>query len=366
MIRILHIVGSASVDGTTKHLAHLAAALPGSEFASSFVALDGTKNDSDDLSSVGIESIVIGRHTVIDPFAFCRLRAHIRKLRPDIVHTWQFEAGMYGRIAARSLGVRRLVASQRSIPAGRTDLAWMSERRLSRKTDRTVVNSEAVRSYFIARRFPPSKLICIPNAVPPAEPARLSRPDFLAQLGLPADAKLILCLGPLVKEKRLKELIWATDQLKAVAVPAHWLVVGDGPLRTRLERFRGQNRIGDRVHFLGHQSDVREFLGHADVLWQAGAHEGQSSAILEAMVAGVPVVAADAAGNRELIANGETGYLVPVNERAGFARWTLPLLEDGALARRMGDAGRRRAERQHRIEEMAARYAELYRGLMSE
>jgi glycosyltransferase involved in cell wall biosynthesis len=142
------------------------------------------------------------------------------------------------------------------------------------------------------------------------------------------------------------------------------LIVGDGPLRTRLERFRRQNRIDDRVHFLGPLGDVREYLGHADALWQAGAHEGQSSAILEAMAYGVPVVAADAAGNRELITNGETGYLVPVNERAGFARWTLPLLEDAELARRMRETARHRAEREHRIDDIAARYAELYRGLM--
>jgi glycosyltransferase involved in cell wall biosynthesis len=362
VIRILHIVGSASISGTTKHLAQLAAALPKSEFASYLVALDGPKNGSDVLPGVATETIVVGRHTAIDPLSLFRLRAHIRELRPDIVHTWQFEAGAYGRIAARMAGVRRFVAGERSIPVGRPDLAWAIERRIASRTDRIVVNSTAVRDYCIARGLPQSKVICIPNAVPPAEPARLSRPDFLAQLGLPADAKLILYLGPLVKEKRLKELIWAADQLKAVAVPAHLLVVGDGPLRTRLERFRKQNRINDRVHFLGQQSDVWEFLGHADVLWQAGAHEGQSSAILEAMAAGVPVVAADAAGNRELVTSGETGYLVPVNERAGFARWTLPLLEDVELARRMGGAGRQRAERHHRIEGMAARYAELYRG----
>jgi glycosyltransferase involved in cell wall biosynthesis len=191
------------------------------------------------------------------------------------------------------------------------------------------------------------------------------RSEFLAQLGLPAEAKLILYLGPLVKEKRLKELIWATDQLKAVGVPAHLLIVGEGPLWWRLERYRWQNRIDDRVHFLGGRFNVDEFLAHADVLWQAGAYEGQSSAILEAMAAGVPVVAADAAGNREMVVHGETGYLVPLNERAGFARWTLPLVEDAELARRVREAGRKQVEQNHRIEDIAGEYTRLYRQLMT-
>ena len=74
----------------------------------------------------------------------------------------------------------------------------------------------------------------------------------------------------------------------------------------------------ERVHFLGERGDIGQILPHVDVLWQAGDCEGQSYAVLEAMGAGVPVVAADAAGNRELVAHGETGYLSPVNSRAAL------------------------------------------------
>ena len=160
--------------------------------------------------------------------------------------------------------------------------------------------------------------------------------------GCRTNAKLIAYLGPLVRQKRLKELVWATDQLKAVGVPAHLLLIGDGPQRQALARYRFLNRIDDRVHFLGWRSDVARLLSQVEVVWQPSAHEGHSYAILEAMAAAIPVVAADATGNRELISHGENGYLVPLKERAGFARWTLPLLEDSALATKLGAAGRQR------------------------
>jgi glycosyltransferase involved in cell wall biosynthesis len=140
-------------------------------------------------------------------------------------------------------------------------------------------------------------------------------------------------------------------------------MIGDGPLRQALERYRFLNGVDDRVHFLGWQTDVARLLRQVDVLWHAGAQEGQSCAILEGMAAGIPVVAADAPGNRELVISGVTGYLVPLRERAGFARWTLPILEDAELARRLGAAGRQHVLENHQVDQMLARYANLYRCL---
>jgi glycosyltransferase involved in cell wall biosynthesis len=366
VIRILHIVGTASSDGTTKQLALLYGALSKAEFDLHVCSLDAKNVLNREWRRLGIEPVVIGRRGEIDPLAFYHLRSHFRRLRPDIVHTWQFDAGVYGRLAALSVGIKRLITSECCVDIGRTDLEWSLSRWLASRTSRIVTNSAMVKELCIARGLPPGKLYVIPNSTAPAKRSRLARFDFLAHHRLPDDAKLVVYLGPLVKEKRLKELIWATDQLKAVAVPAHLLIVGDGPQRAALERYRWLNRIDDRVHFLGRREDASEILAYADVLWQAGAYEGQSTAILEAMAAGVPVVAADSAGNRELVINGETGYLVPVKERAGFARWTLPLLEDVELGKRFGTAARRRVEQCHRVEDMANRYAELYRAIYSQ
>ena len=141
----------------------------------------------------------------------------------------------------------------------------------------------------------------------------------------------------------MKDAIWAADLLKVIRDDVHLLIFGDGPQRDRLLRFREQVVIGDKVHFLGQRNDLAHWLPHFDVLWSTSGYEGQSNAILEAMAAGVPVVATDIPGTRELVVPGETGFLVRVGHRAGFARWTNQLLDDAALAGRMGQTGRERA-----------------------
>ena len=104
-------------------------------------------------------------------------------------------------------------------------------------------------------------------------------------------------------------------------------------------------------------------MPHFDVFWSTSAREGQSNAILEAMAAGVPVVATDIAGTRDLVVPEATGYLAAVGHRAGFTRWTQRLLDDAALRERLGEAGRQRVRSEFGLEKMVARYVELYRKL---
>jgi len=130
------------------------------------------------------------------------------------------------------------------------------------------------------------------------------------------------------------------------------------------------------VHFLGHRSDVPRLLPHFDLLWSPSAYEGQSNAILEAMAAGVPVVATDIPGTRELVVHDQTGYLIStegwppnattVNKTAAaaLARYALRILDDAELADRLGQSSRQRVLDQFSVEKMVARYAELYRRLL--
>jgi len=322
-------------------LALLAARLPRNEFEIHIAAIDGASIASCDFQRLGIDTFVAGRRWPIDPVAFGRLQHHVKKLRPTLVHTWLFPANTYGRIAAMATGVRRVVATERHIDSWKLPHESAIDRWLAARSARIVSNSMSVRDFYVKGGLSHERITVIPAGVEEAKAAPVSRAELRSQLGLPGDSKLIAYLGPLVVRKRIKELIWAADQLKAVGTTAHLLMVGEGPLRGRLERYTRQNRVENRVHFLGRRDDALEWLPQIYVLWQASTSDGQSSAILEAMAAGIPVVAADAPGNRELIIPGETGYLVPCDQRAGFARHTLPLLEDPELARGLGSAGRR-------------------------
>ena len=134
--------------------------------------------------------------------------------------------------------------------------------------------------------------------------------------------------------ERLKDAIWAADLLKVIRSDVHLLIFGDGPHRDRLLQFRDQVLIRDKVHFLGQPSDAAEAMAHLDVLWSAGGTGESAAAVLAAMAAGVPVVAADTPAMRELIAPGQTGCLFRLGQRAGLAAATQQLLESPEAARR--------------------------------
>lgn len=361
--RILQIIPTLDRSGAEKQLALLACGLPRDEFEVHVCLLTRSGPLAADLAAAGVPTTLVGKRGKLDPAAFLRLKRHIAALKPDLVHTWLFAANSYGRAAALAAGVRRIVAGERSVDPWKVWHELAIDRWLAWRTDSVVVNSSGVRDFYVQHGLPSEKFTIIPNGIGPAAPSDLSRADLLAELELPAAARLIGAVGRLWPQKRIKDLIWATDLLKVIRDDVHLLIIGDGPLRQRLERFRRQVRIEDKVHFLGHRDDVPRLLPHFDALWLASEYEGLPNVVMEAMAAGVPVVASDISGNRDLIVQGETGYLVPLGDRAAFARETRRLLEDAELARRFGEAGRRRMLAEFTVEQMVARHVKLYREL---
>ena len=184
--------------------------------------------------------------------------------------------------------------------------------------------------------LPAEKFAVIPPGVPPAPASDVSREELLRELQLPADARLIGVVGRLVPEKRVKDLIWAADLLRVLHDNLRLLVIGDGPQRPQLEQYARMASDLDHIRFLGERSDVWRIMPHLDVLWNASENRSQSISILEAMAAGVPVIASDTPMNRELVVEGETGYLIPLGSRAGRAaraRHTDRIFTDPELAR---------------------------------
>jgi glycosyltransferase involved in cell wall biosynthesis len=301
-----------------------------------------------DLEKADLPVTVIGKPWKLDPRAYWRLKAHIRRLRPDLVHTWLFAANAYGRAAALACGVKCLVAGERCVDPWKSPWQLAIDRWLARRTSRIVANSAGVRDFYVRRGLPAEKFLLIANGVEPPSPSPITRGQLLVELGLPEGVHLIGLIGRLWPQKRVKDAIWALDLLRVIQKEVHLLILGDGPHAPRLKKFRDQCAVHDQVHFLGHRPDVARLLPHFDLLWSTSGYEGQSNAILEAMAAGVPVVATDIPGTRDLVVHGETGFLVSPGNRsasapsvnkavaAGVARYTNRILNDAELARRLG------------------------------
>jgi glycosyltransferase involved in cell wall biosynthesis len=362
--RILHIIPTLDRAGAEKQMTLLVCGLPRERFDVSVCALSRGGPYVDELRRAGVEVTVIGKRWRLDPAAYVRLKRHVAALRPDIVHTWLFAANAYGRAAALACGVPCLVAGERCVDPWKSPAQLWLDRRLAQHSARIVANSRAVRDFYVGHGLPPDRFEVIPNGVPEPPQSHYTRRRLLEQLGLASGSRLVGLVGRLWRQKRVKDAIWAADLLKVVRDDTHLLVIGDGPLRPRLEGYRDQVEIGDRVHFLGHRDDVADLMPHFDVLLSTSGYEGQSNAILEAMACGVPVVATDIPGTRDLVTDGQAGLLAPVGDRALLARWVDRLLSDPELARRLGESGRQRARCHFSVAEMVRRYAALYEELL--
>ena len=141
-------------------------------------------------------------------------------------------------------------------------------------------------------------------------------------------------------------------------------VVGDGPSRSELETLRAELRLEHHCRFHGFQDDVRPFLAQADFFVLSSISEGIPLTLLEAMAMGLPGIATDVGGNREVIVPGETGYLIPVRSPAALAEAVLRLRAEPAGLEGLGQGSRRRVEEVFSLTAMVARYEALYLELL--
>jgi glycosyltransferase involved in cell wall biosynthesis len=361
--RILHINASFDRAGAEKQLLLLARGLVGDGFDVHVAALEQDGPLREEFRAAGVSTFVIGQRLQADPVALARLTRHIRRLKPDLVHTRNSIAGTYGRIAGLAGGVKHLVAGQYTIDRWKSSLQWLLDRRLARATDRYVVNCAAVRDYGVEHRLPAEKFAVIANGIEPAPASDVARSQLLDDLRCPADARLIGVVGSLRPERRVKDLIWAADLLRVLHDNLRLLVIGSGPERSTLERFACLASDLDHIRFLGRRDDVWRIMPHLDAFWNGSGYGGQSTAVMEAMAAGVPVVASDIPANRELVVHGETGYLVPIAGRAARARATDQIFNDSTLAARIGVAAAERMRQHFSVEENVRQHGELYREL---
>jgi glycosyltransferase involved in cell wall biosynthesis len=364
-IRVLEIIPTLVRGGAEKQLTMLAGGLPREEFDVHVALLTHDGPYRETLEHQGIPVTLIGKRWKVDPAAYWKMRTFIRKLAPDVVHTWIFAANCYGRQAAFSAGVKHVIAGERCVDRWKAWHEFVIDRRLARRTERIVTNSNGVREFYVEQRLPADKFVVIPNGIAPASiNSELSREQLLDELGLPSGTRLIAAVGRLWPQKHYKDLIWAADLLKSARDDVHLLIIGEGPQRDRLYEYRGQIGISDRVHFLGARDDVPALLSHVDCFWLGSGFEGQSNGLMEAMSAGIPVVATDIAGNRDLVVSGKTGYLAEVGDAAEFARKTNQILDDDQLAEQLGQAGKQRMLDEFSVERMVDRHAQLYRDLV--
>lgn len=272
--------------------------------------------------------------------AFQRIRALVRELKPDLIHTHSFKAGMLGRIAAHVTGTPSMFTAHgwaftNGVPLIQRVIAVPCEWLLSKVTSRIITVSEADHrlglQYRVARQ---PRMITVLNGVDPL-PAPARR--------FPADVPRIVMVGRFEPQKDQMLLVRA---LREVGQPFEVWFIGDGSLRGRVEEEVRGLGLADRVRFFGTCRNVPELLEQADVFVLTSRYEGLPMSILEAMRAGLPVVATDVGGVSEAVREGVTGFLAPRGDSAVLRDRLAELLGDRELRLRMGAEGRRRFEQE--------------------
>lgn len=360
--RVALLIPTMDRGGAEKQLCLLAENLPRQDFDPHVLLLTREGPRSGSLRAAGIPVTVIGKRFKSDPSALFRLRRELKRLQPDLIHTWLFAANSFGRVAAKMAGVKRILASERCVDPWKTGLHFAIDRYLAKRTEAITTNSTGVRDFYAANGIDPNLFRIIPNGIPPRQANQVSREEACQRLGVDANRKLIFAVGRLWPQKCYRDLIWAAELLDTLREDTTLVIIGDGPQRGELLRHRDAVTRPDRVRFVGDRNDVAELLPHAAAFWIGSEYEGQSNSVIEAMQAGLPVVASDIPGNRDLVIDQETGRLYPLGDTAELARQTNLILESDELAQRMGSNGRKRIEQNFTVAQMVAAHADLYRG----
>jgi glycosyltransferase involved in cell wall biosynthesis len=296
-------------------------------------------------SALGVEAVRLECPRDVDPALVLRLRRALTALRPDVVHTHLVHGDVYGGLAAPTGSA--LVSTKHNDDPFRAGAFRVVERTLAFRARRLIAITEALKRFTVERvGVPASKVEVVHYGLDDLPQAWGENPPD----AVPADARLLLCVARLEAQKGVDVAIRALPDVPG----AHLVVLGEGPERPRLEALAHERGVAGRVHLQGRVPDVAAWLRRADVLVHPVRWEGFGLAVLEAMLAGLPVVASRVSSLPELVVDGETGRLVEPDDAAALAA-ALADMPEGA-----GERGRERARSEFSVARMAERTLRVY------
>jgi glycosyltransferase involved in cell wall biosynthesis len=360
-LRLLLVVDSLEVGGAERHVVDLALALRRKGYGVE-VACSVAGGLAEPLEEAGVPVRPLTRRLVkrrVSPAYARGIWRLLKERRFDLVHAHIFASAVAAAIATRRTGLPLVITEH-------TEASWQTwwTRRVSRWAHRRARHAIAV-STPIQRRLiekdgvPPDLVTLIPNAVIPApdDPPDLSGvlPDGWLE------GPLVGVVARLQPEKGVATFLEAAVRLSKISPETRFLVAGDGPLREKLLELARRVGIEDRVRFLGYRTDARALIGLLDVLVVPSLTEGSPLIVLEAMAAGVPVVASAVGGIPDQVRHGEEGLLVSPGDPEALTRALGELLRDPGRARLMGAAGQRRTEDEFSHETLVRWIEAVYR-----
>jgi glycosyltransferase involved in cell wall biosynthesis len=382
-IRLLKFLTLFGIGGTERQVVNLIRMLDRTRFTPAFGCL---KRWGHFLGDIEQQQIPVAEYPISKLYMPSTFRQQLRLARDmrrdgiQIFHSYNFYANVFAVPAARMAGVPVVIASIRDTGLGITPAKLRLHNMVCRLADCVLVNAEAVRQWLIDMGHRPEKITVIHNGL---DPSAFAQPQGGAQvrreLDLPAEAPLVVVLARLVPSKGIESFIEAAAAVNRRFPDVRFLIVGDlhahnaegGIVRdgSYMETLRGlaaRLGVGERVIFTGFRSDVSELLSQAAVsVLPSLSGEGLPNALMESMAAGVPVVATRVGGSAEVVGeDGSAGIMVPPRDPQALSEAMIAVLEDGELARRLGQSARQRMRERFSLEHMVRQTENLYAGML--
>lgn len=362
--KILYLVTRAdAVGGASIHTRDMAA-YARSKGWDALIGIGGSGpvTDAYEKANVPYKSLRYFRRQIdpkYDALAFFELVKLISDFKPDIISAHTSKAGFVARFAARLKGVPIVYTPHcwsfvDGFPKAR--LYLFAERVAAPLSAAIITVSENERQEALRKNVGhPDKIITIHNGMPDISPESRAQPAL--------HPPRLVMIGRFEEQKDHRTLLAALAELKDL--PWTLDLVGDGPNLPVMQALAASLQLTDRINFLGYRSDVAQVLAASQIFLLITNWEGFPRSILEAMRAGLPVVATDVGGNGESVIDGENGCLVPHKDAGMLAQKLRPLLLQPDLRQRMGDSSRERYEKQFTFQAMADRTMALYQRILS-
>jgi len=369
LMPILHVRSTAFVGGPERQILGQARELPRLGFrpiVASFLQGEEGVQFLDAAAVGGIETHALPCRGPFDLSPARALAEEVARHGIAVICAHDPKASVLGYLAARRARVP-FVAWVR----GWTGETWRVRlyeavhRMVLRRADLVVAVSQSLANRCERVGVKRERLRVIPNAVETDGLTGVPPVDLRAELGVPPGCPLVLSVGRLSAEKGHRYLVEAAHLVTAERPDTHFVVLGDGRERTRLEGKARRLGLNGRFVFPGFRADARQLMTQADVLALPSLTEGLPNVVLEAFAVGVPVVATAVGGVPELVRDGENGWLVPRADAAGLASALAAALADPGERARRGAAGQALVAAHYTFAAQAAQTADAFRQVLS-
>lgn len=374
---MLRAIARLNMGGPAHHVSILSSRLPAERYETVLVA-GNVGAGEEELPVAATPHRIVTLAPELDPRkdlrALIDLVRLMRRYRPDVVHTHTAKAGLLGRLAARmALGRRPIVIHtyhghvlEGYFGPARTALYRTLERALGLVSDALVGVSEATVDDLVRLRIAPrSRFRVIPLGLDLDRFTRLTaeqREATRAELGVGDEDVVAVFMGRLVPIKRVDRLVAAVAAARKAGAPVVLVVVGGGELEAQLRAQVSALALDGAVRFAGYRGDVADVLAAADMAVLSSANEGTPVALIESAAAGLPLVATDVGGVRDVVVQA-AGVLVAEEDSDGLADAIAALAGDPARRQALGEGARRHVLDRYAAERLVRDVDELYREL---